>query len=81
MNTAPYYSALGAIDGAVVLALLVLLLRGPLRKFWALTVDAAWTVLGTFSMAVFDLRRTPAQSALYNRLYWVDEIIHDLLLF
>ena len=32
-------------------------------------------------MAIFDLLRTPAQKTLYNHLYWLTEIVADLLLF
>ena len=75
------YDFLGVVDGAVVFLALVLLLIGPRRKFWAVGVQAGWTVLGTFGMTLFDLYRTPAQRSLYSHLYWPDEIVHDLLLF
>ena len=32
-------------------------------------------------MAIFDLLRTAAQKTLYNHLYWLTEIVADLLLF
>ena len=75
------YDFLGVVDGAVVFFALALLLIGTRRKFWAVGVQAGWTVLGTFGMTLFDLYRTPAQRSLYNHLYWTDEIVHDLLLF
>jgi len=75
------YDFLGVVDGAVVFLALGLLLMGPRRKFWAVGVQAGWTVLGTFGMTLFDLYRTSAQRPLYSHLYWTDEIIHDLLLF
>ena len=81
MKTAAHYDVLGSVDGMAVLVLLLLLIRGPDRKFRALAVYAAWEFLGPLGLTIFDLRRTPTQNVLYNHLYWMDEIAADLLLF
>ena len=54
---------------------------GSPPQILVLAVQAAWTVLDTFSMAIFDLLRTAAQKTLYSHLYWLTEIVADLLLF
>lgn len=75
------YDVLGTVGGAVTLLLFVLLLLGPNRKFWILTVYAGWEFLGSVALTLFDLKRAPAQHALYGHLYWTNEVAVDLLLF
>ena len=80
------------ISGALALiSVLVFLLRGPSRKFWALIVYVAWELLSNLSLNSFDLlynAATPGASntsaevmRLYFRLYWTNDVIVDLLRF
>jgi hypothetical protein len=75
------YDVLGTVGGAVTLFLFILLLLGPNRKFWILTVYAGWEFLGSLALTIFDLKRTPAQHTLYGHIYWTNEVAVDLLLF
>lgn len=77
-------------DALALVSVLVLLLRGHSRKFWALLVYVAWELLSNVALAVFDLTYNGAvvsesSSAeavhLYSRLYWSNELIVDVLQF
>lgn len=80
------------IGGAFALiSILVLLLRGPSRKFWALLVYVAWELLSDLALSSFDLfynaallgANTSEQAInhLYARLYWTNDVIVDVLRF
>jgi hypothetical protein len=75
------YDVLAVVGGAATLALFLLLLFGPRRKFWVLAVYAGWELIGSSALTVFDLRRTPPQHLLYSHLYWTNEVLFALLLF
>lgn len=80
------------IGGALALiSVLVLLLRGPARKFWALLVYVAWELLSNLALSSFDLVYNAALvganvseqavNKLYSRLYWTNDVIVDVLRF
>jgi hypothetical protein len=84
------YDLLGIGSGIVLLSVLVLLLRGPSRKFWVLLVYVAWELFATATLTIYDLLYTGpslgkvAQAEalkLYARLYWSNDVIVDLLRF
>jgi hypothetical protein len=84
------YDLLGIGNGVVLLSVLVLLLRGPFRRFWVLLVYVAWELFATATLTVYDLLYTgPAQGKvlqaeavkLYARLYWSNDVIVDLFRF
>ena len=77
-------------DALALVSVLVLLLRGHIRKFWALLVYVVWELLGNVALSVFDLLYNGAvvganASAYaikwYARLYWINDVIVDLLRF
>src|SRR5580765_1730745 len=78
-------------DALALLTVLVLLLRGPTRKFWALLVYVAWELLSNLALASFDLlynAATPGAAdastqatRLYARLYYSNDVIVDVLQF
>ena len=80
------------IGGALaLLSVLVLLLRGPSRKFWALLVYVAWELFSNLALSSFDLfynaalvganASEQAVNHLYARLYWTNDVIVDVLRF
>ncbi len=84
------YDLLGIGNGVVLLSILVLLLRGPFRKFWVLLLYVAWELFATATLTIFNLLYTnpgieKAARAealrLYARLYWSNDVIVDLLRF
>ncbi|HEY7335983.1 MAG TPA: hypothetical protein VH639_13935 [Bryobacteraceae bacterium] len=75
------YDFLAAVQGAVVLAVIVLLLLGPLRRFWVVFAHAFWAFVGTVGLTVFDILRSASHVALYAHAYWINEVVLDLLLF
>ena len=85
------YDLLGICSGIVLLSVLVLLLRGPLRTFWVLLFYVGWELFATAALTVqhFLLSAGPAAdkiaqaSALkwYYRLYWSNDVVVDLLRF
>jgi hypothetical protein len=77
-------------DALALVSVLVLLLRGHTRKFWALMVYVVWELLSNVGLAVFDLTYNGAvvgenasKEAVkwYARLYWSNEVIVDVLQF
>jgi hypothetical protein len=82
------------VSGAIAVELflvLVFLLLGPFRKYWIVFAYAAWELLATVAFTIADLlyhatapvtaaNRTLAQ-LWYSRLYWVNDVIVDLLRF
>src|SRR5260370_42328706 len=83
------YDLLGIINGLVLLLVLVLLLRGPFRKFWVVLGYVTWELLATATLTIFNvLYGGPAQGnggaeavRWYTRLYWSNDVIVDLLRF
>ena len=84
------YDLLGIGNGVVLLSVLVLLLRGPFRKFWVLLVYVAWELFATATLTVYDVLYAGAGQGkvlqaeavrLYTRLYWSNDVIVDLLRF
>ena len=84
------YDFLGIGNGIVLLSVLILILRGPFRKFWILLFYVAWELFATATLTLYDLLYAgPAQGKvasaeavkLYNRLYWSNDVIVDLLRF
>jgi len=64
----------------VQIALLILLLLGPVRKYVLLFFFYA-TRLGANLAEMLVLRTQPVTSSDYRHLYWTDEVLLDLLLF
>jgi len=84
------YDLLGIGNGIVLLSVLVLLLRGPFRKFWVLLLYVAWELFATVTLTILTpLYNNPGiENAaradavrLYARLYWSNDVIVDLLRF
>lgn len=78
-------------DAFALISVIVLLFRGPSRKFWALLVYAAWELLSNLALSSFDLfynaalvganASEQAVNKLYSRLYWTNDVIVDVLRF
>jgi hypothetical protein len=77
-------------DALALVSVLVLLLRGHSRKFWALLVYVAWELLGNVGLTWFDFvydgavvtANSSAEAVRwYARLYWINDVIVDLLRF
>jgi len=84
------YRLLDIGNGLALLLVLVLLLRGPFQKFWALLGYVAWELLATTALTSFDVLYNgaaiginPSADAVkwYARLYWSNDVIVDLLRF
>src|SRR5271170_2304188 len=82
---------LGIGNAVALLGVLVLLLLGPLAKFWVVFLYVAWELLATATLTLADYfyhgstlmagaAQTPANK-LYARLYWTNDVIVDLLRF
>jgi hypothetical protein len=82
---------LGFCCGLALFILIVLLLRGPARKFWVVLLYASCELLATIGLTLADLflhgttqvgqGPTSEASKLYARLYWTNDVIEDLLRF
>jgi hypothetical protein len=73
-------SPIQIVDTALQLALIVLLLRGPYRRYPTLFVFSIASLIITIVEFVYI--HTPHYSVpFFRRLYWSDEVITDLLLF
>lgn len=78
-------------DALALISVLILLLRGPTRKFWALLVYVTWEFLSNIALDSFDLfynaalvganASEQAINKLYARIYWTNDVIVDLLRF
>jgi hypothetical protein len=77
-------------EAVALLSVLVLLLRGPSRKFWALLVYVVWELFSNVALTSFDLLYNGAvvganasKEAVrwYSRLYWSSVVITDVLRF
>jgi hypothetical protein len=81
-------------DALALISVLVLLLRGPTRKFWALLVYVTWELLANVALSGYDLVYNAAlvdagasaptvklYARLYSRLYWTNDVIVDVLRF
>lgn len=84
------YDLLGIGSGVFLLSVLILLLRGPFRRFWVLLVYVAWELFATATLTSYDLLYAGAAQGkvlqaeavkLYTRLYWSNDVIVDLLRF
>jgi len=84
------YNLIEIGDVLALVSVLVLLLRGPSRKFWALLFYVAWELLTNVALATFDLMynagmagsNAPANVVKwYVRAYWSNDVIVDVLLF
>lgn len=82
---------LGIANALALLAVLVFLLLGPLRKFLIVFVYVAWELLATATLTIADVfyhgstqmagATQTAANKLYARLYWTNEVIVDLFRF
>ncbi len=82
---------LGVGNGLALLLVLVLLLLGAYRRFWIVLIYVAWELLATVAFTVADvLYNGTAQVTLatetqaqrwYTRLYWLNDVLVDLLRF
>jgi len=86
MIYAYYLLEIGA--ALALMSVLVLLLRGPFRKFWPLLGYVVWELLGHAAVTSFDLVNTGAATGAnveagrwYARLYWTNDVIVDVLRF
>ena len=77
-------------EAVALVSVLVLLLRGPTRKFWALLVYVVWELFSNVGLTGFDLLYNGAVVGanasreavrLYSRLYWSSVVITDVLRF
>jgi len=77
-------------EAVALVSVLVLLLRGPSRKFWALLVYVVWELFSNVGLTSFDLLYNGAVVGanasreavrLYSRLYWSSVVITDVLRF
>ena len=77
-------------DAIALASVLVLILRGHTRKFWALLVYVAWELLSNVALSSFDLlyngavvgpNSSPQAVKWYTRLYWSNDVIVDVLQF
>ncbi len=77
-------------DALALVSVLVLLLRGSSRKFWALLVYVVWELISNVALSVYDLLYNGAvvganasKEAVkwYARFYWTNDVIVDVLLF
>jgi hypothetical protein len=77
-------------DALALFSVILLLLRGPFRKFWALLVYVVWELISLLILASFDLINNAATVGanasgpairLYSRLYWSNDVIVDVLRF
>jgi hypothetical protein len=71
-----------------LLSVLVLLLRGPFRKFWPLLGYVVWELLSNAALTSFGLVNAGAVTGenaeagrWYARLYWSNDVIVDVLRF
>jgi hypothetical protein len=84
------YDLLGIGSGVLLLSILILLLRGPFRKFWVLLFYVVWELFANATLTIYDLlysgsaqgKIAPAEAVkLYTRLYWSNDVIVVLLRF
>jgi len=84
------YGLLDIANGLVLLVVLVLILRGSFRKYWALAGYVTWELIANTALTSFDLlyngaalgNGAPASAVkLYARLYWSNDVIVDLFRF
>jgi hypothetical protein len=84
------YDFLGFCTVLVLFLALVLLLRGPFRKYWVVLIYAAWELSTDLALTVVHFfYNGPAQVTppgtdalgLYARLYWTNDVVDDLLRF
>jgi len=85
-------NALAACNGLALLLILILLLRGPFRKFWIVLFYAASQLIAQLTLTIFGvLYNAPVQADTsaahvaamkwYARAYWGSDIIMDLFRF
>jgi len=84
------YSLLDIVNGLVLFLVLILLLRGPFRKFPALLGYVSWELVSNVVLTSYDLlyngaavgTGAPANAVRwYARLYWTNDVIVDLFRF
>jgi hypothetical protein len=81
------YRVVSLADSLGLLLVLILLLRGPVRRFWIVFGYVLWELLSTVGLTAFEWlsggagdRNTEA-ARMYARLYWSNDVIVDLLRF
>jgi hypothetical protein len=81
---------LAVCNGLALLLILILLLRGPFRKFLIVLFYVAWELIATVTLTVLGVfYNAPAQDSAahadairwYARLYWGNDVIVDLFRF
>ena len=83
------YRIVALADSLALFLVLILLLRGPLRRFWIVFAYVLWELFSTLGLTVFEWvyggtegRVANADAArTYARLYWSNDVIIDLLRF
>jgi hypothetical protein len=75
-------------DALALLSVLVLLLRGPFRKFWPVLGYVLWELLSNAALTSFGIFNTGAVTGAnaeagkwYARFYWTNDVIVDVLRF
>ena len=70
------------LNGALLLLIFVLLLRGPARRFPFVLTYVGWECFANFSLAFANRILTGTEgSRIYARFYWINEVLVDLLRF
>jgi len=80
MGLSQVSSVLEAITVAIQVAVIVLLLRGPYRRYPLVLVYCVLQLAATITEE-YVYRVFGDASPIFSRLYWTDEVILDLLLF
>lgn len=75
-----FHSAAEVVGLALQALLVLLLLRGPFRKYFIVFLYSTVYLLTTF-LEVAVIRQSGKSAPLYAQLYWTNEIVLDLLLF
>jgi hypothetical protein len=74
------HSAVEIVSLALQALLVLLLLRGPFRRYFIVFLYSAIYLLTSF-LEVFIIRKEGRSAPLYAQVYWTNEIILDILLF
>jgi hypothetical protein len=83
--------ALGVSNAVALLLLVIFLILGPTRKFWVVLLYVSWELFATAGLTLADMLLNgtaqmdhvsqTAANRLYAQLYWINDVIVDLLRF
>jgi hypothetical protein len=71
---------LPGVSAVLQLSLVVLLLRGPVRRYWLLLLYSCAQLIAIVADGIA-LSTAGVRSVLYNNVYWTGDVMHELLLF